>query len=124
MQLLFTIPLYLLKWALNRRITVNPVSTKMPMVLRTRKSLAPAKVSEVEVGEGKESEGEENEGEENEEEPQDTEFQDTDPVTPRRSARPHGSTTYEVGILYYSAFPPPLPPLLPPLLLLLNTSAT
>ncbi|XP_033948584.1 uncharacterized protein pld7 isoform X2 [Pseudochaenichthys georgianus] len=67
----------------------------MPMVLRTRKSLAPTKVSEEEVGEGKESEGEENEGEENEEEPQDTEFQDTDPVTPRRSARPHGSTTYE-----------------------------
>ncbi|KAK5865189.1 hypothetical protein PBY51_016376 [Eleginops maclovinus] len=47
----------------------------MPMVLRSRKSLAPSKASE---------------GEESEEE-----SQDTAPVTNRRSARPHGSTTYE-----------------------------
>ncbi|KAI9515806.1 hypothetical protein NQZ68_022160 [Dissostichus eleginoides] len=47
----------------------------MSMVLRSRRSLAPTKVSE---------------GEESEEE-----SQDTAPVTQRRSARPHGSITYE-----------------------------
>ncbi|XP_033977079.1 5'-3' exonuclease PLD3 isoform X2 [Trematomus bernacchii] len=47
----------------------------MPMVLRARKSLAPTKVSEEEESE--------------------EESQDTAPVTRRKSARPHGSTTYE-----------------------------